>query len=72
MLNNVLQWVGALFIITGHLLNAFAVDGWNIAAFFIGTVAFLAWSLRVANKPQTVVNVVAITTCGLGLIRAFG
>ena len=71
-LNEVLQWIGALFIIAGHVLNAMAVDGWNIAAFTVGTLAFLAWTIRVANKPQFVVNVVAVATCGIGLYRAFG
>ena len=72
LINNVLQWVGALFIIAGHVLNTLAIDGWNIAAFTVGTVAFLMWSLRVANKPQMTVNVVAITVCVVGLFRAYG
>jgi len=71
-LNDMLQWVGAVFIIAGHVLNAMAVDGWNILAFTLGTVAFMAWAIRVANKPQTLVNVVAISTCFVGLWRAFG
>lgn len=71
-LNDMLQWVGAVFIIAGHVLNAMAVDGWNILAFTLGTVAFMAWAIRVANKPQTLVNVVAISTCAVGLWRAFG
>lgn len=68
----VLQWIGALFIIAGHGLNALAIDGWNIAAFTAGTVFFLVWSAIVVNKPQITVNVVAITTCTVGLFRAFG
>lgn len=69
--NEVLQWLGALFIIAGHMLNAAGIDGWNILAFFFGTVFFLAWTIRVVNKPQMAVNVVAITTCTVGLFRAF-
>ena len=71
-INNALQWVGAAFIIAGHVLNAMGADGYNIAAFTVGTLAFMAWAIRVANKPQTLVNVVAIVTCGIGLYRAFG
>ncbi len=71
-LNEVLQWTGALFIIAGHVLNSIGIDGWNILAFFIGTIAFLTWTIRVANKPQMLVTVVAIVTCGAGLYRAFG
>lgn len=71
-LNDMLQWVGAVFIIAGHVLNAMGADGWNILAFTLGTVAFMTWAIRVANTPQTIVNVVAITTCAVGLFRAFG
>ena len=72
MLNSILQWVGAAFIIAGHVLNAMGADGYNIAAFTIGTMAFGAWAIRVANKPQILVNAVAITVCVVGLYRAYG
>lgn len=71
-LNDMLQWVGAVFIIAGHVLNAMGADGYNILAFTLGTVAFMAWAIRVANKPQTLVNVVAIAVCAVGLFRAYG
>lgn len=70
--NDTLQWTGALFIIAGHILNALGIDGYNIVAFTLGTAAFMTWAIRVANKPQTLVNVVAIAVCALGLFRAFG
>ncbi len=75
-LNEVLQWAGALFIIAGHLLNTAGTevhgDKWNILAFTLGTICFMAWAVRVANKPQLMVNVVAITTCLVGLYKAWG
>ncbi len=75
-LNEVLQWAGAVFIIAGHLLNTAGIDvhgdRWNIVAFALGTVCFLAWTIRVANRPQMLVNAVAIATCTVGLYRAFG
>ena len=71
-LNDMLQWLGAVFIIAGHVLNAMGADGYNILAFTLGTVAFMAWAIRVANKPQTLVNVVAIAVCAIGLFRAYG
>jgi len=45
---------------------------WNIVTFFAGTVAFLIWTLRVRNRPQMLVNVVALGIGATGLIRAFG
>jgi len=47
-------------------------DGYNIAAFTVGTLAFMAWAIRVANKPQTLVNVVAMSVCAVGLFRVYG
>lgn len=72
--NEILQWTGAVFIIAGHVLNAVgpAAYPYNILAFFLGTVFFLWWTLRVANKPQMLVNLVAIAISTMGLIRAFG
>ena len=73
-IDEALQWTGAVAIIAGHVLNAIgpAVYPYNIAVFAVGTVAFLAWALRVANKPQAVVNVVALAIGLVGLYKAVG
>ena len=64
--NEQIQWIGAVAIIAGHSLNAVgpAAYPYNIYAFAVGTVMFLIWSLRVGNRPQLAVNLVAL---GLGL-----
>ena len=73
-INEILQWTGAVFIIAGHSLNAVgpAAYPYNILAFFIGTILFMAWSIRVANKPQLLVNIVALAIGLTGLVKAFG
>ena len=73
-INEILQWAGAVFIIAGHSLNAVgpAAYPYNILAFFLGTVLFFAWTIRVANKPQMLVNVVAVVVTSFGLVRSFG
>ena len=73
-INEVLQWTGAVFIIAGHSLNAMgpAVYPYNIIAFFLGTILFMSWSVRVANKPQLLVNIVALLIGLTGLAKAFG
>ncbi len=73
-IDEVLQWSGAVAIIAGHVLNAIgpSVYPYNIAVFAVGTVAFLAWAVRVRNKPQAVVNVVALTIGLVGLFKAVG
>jgi hypothetical protein len=70
---DVLQWVGAGFIIVGHVLNALGPDmyPYNIIAFTGGTVMFLWWTILVSNRPQMVVNIVAMTMCIVGLYRAY-
>jgi len=73
-INEVLQWTGAVFIIAGHSLNAVgpAAYPYNILAFFLGTILFMAWSIRVVNKPQLLVNIVALLIGLTGLTKAFG
>jgi hypothetical protein len=72
--NEVLQWAGAVFIIGGHSLNAVgpAVYPYNILAFLVGTLLFLTWSFRVANKPQAIVNIVSMLIGITGIVRSFG
>ena len=72
-IDDTLQWIGAVAIIAGHVLNAIgpAVYPYNIAVFAVGTVAFLAWACRVRNLPQAVVNVVALTIGLVGLFNAY-
>jgi hypothetical protein len=72
--NDILQWTGAVFIIAGHSLNAVgpAAYPYNILAFFLGTILFMTWSIRVANKPQLLVNIVALAIGLTGLVKAFG
>ena len=69
-----LQWAGAMLIIAGHVLNAIrpAVYPYNILTFFIGTILFLTWTIRVANKPQMFVNFVSVCIGLTGLVKAFG
>jgi hypothetical protein len=73
-INEILQWSGAVFIIAGHSLNAVGPEAYpyNILAFFVGTILFMIWTIRVANKPQFMVNVVALCIGASGLFKAFG
>ena len=71
--NEILQWAGAVFIVAGHSLNAIgpAAYPYNIIAFFVGTIFFMIWSTRVMNRPQTLVNIVALTIGVIGIYKAF-
>lgn len=73
-LDDALQWIGAVGVIAGHSLNAVgpAAYPWNIVAFFIGTVFFMIWSVRTRNRPQTLVNIIAIGIGFTGLYKATG
>ena len=70
--NEIIQWTGAVFIILGHTFNAIgpALYPYNIIVFTLGTLAFLSWAHRTRNTAQTVVNVVSIAICALGLYGA--
>jgi len=72
-IDNILQWLGAAAIIAGHVLNSIgpSMYPYNIAVFAVGTVAFLAWAVRVRNMPQAVVNLVSLAIGAVGLYKAF-
>ena len=73
-IDNTLQWLGAVAIIAGHVLNSIgpSMYPYNIIVFAVGTVAFLTWAVRVRNTPQAVVNLVALAIGLVGLYNAFG
>ena len=73
-IDEALQWSGAVAIIAGHSLNAVgpSMYPYNVVVFAVGTVAFLAWAIRVRNMPQAVVNLVSIAIGAVGLYNAFG
>ena len=73
-IDSTLQWTGAAAIIAMHVLNAAGPEAYpyNIIAEFVGTLAFLAWTIRVRNLPQFTVNVVALLIGFVGLYKAFG
>ena len=73
-IDDTLQWTGAVAIIAGHVLNAMgpSMYPYNVVVFAVGTIAFLAWAVRVRNKPQAVVNLVSLAIGAVGLYNAFG
>ena len=73
-IDNFIQWVGAVAIVLGHAFNAMGpvMYPWNIIVFAIGTVMFLAWAVRVKNRPQFMVNVISLAIGLVGLYKAVG
>ena len=71
--NDMLQWTGAVAIIAGHVLNSIgpSMYPYNIVVFAVGTVLFLTWAIRLRNKPQAVVNLVALAIGLVGLYNAY-
>ena len=73
-LNDMLQWTGTVCLLTMYVLMSFFphLHPWNIVAGLAGGACYLAWTIRVANKPQMLVNGVAIAIGLAGLFRAWG
>ena len=73
-LNDMLQWAGTACLLTMYVLMSFFpnLHPWNIVAGVLGGACYLTWCLRVANKPQMIVNAVAIAIGLAGLFRAWG
>lgn len=72
-LNDVLQWTGTVFILLMYvLMNFFRELQLDALAGLLGGMCYLAWTIRVANMPQMLVNAVAITVCAVGLFKVYG
>ncbi len=73
-LNEVLQWAGtACFMVMYTTMSFFKeLHTVQLIAGCMGGALFLAWSLRVANKQQTIVNVTGVTITLIGLYKALG
>lgn len=71
--DNMLQWTGTVCILLMYvLMNFFRELQLDALAGLLGGVCYLAWTIRVANKPQMLVNAVAITVCAVGLFKTYG
>ena len=72
--NEVLQWAGTACLLTMYVLMSFFphLHPWNIVAGICGGACYLAWTVRVANKPQMIVNGVALAIGAAGLFKAWG
>jgi hypothetical protein len=73
-LNEALQWAGTACLLTMYTLMSFfpQLHPWNIVAGICGGACYLAWTIRVANKPQMIVNGVALAIGAAGLFKAWG
>ena len=73
-LNEAIQWAGTGSFMCMYTLMSFfpELHPWNVVFGALGGVLYLVWSLRVANKPQTITNLVGIAICLVGLYRAWG
>ena len=65
-----LQWSATFFILAGHMLNSAGPNTWpyNVFCFFVGTILFLAWAIRVKILAQIVVNAASIVITGAGVV----
>jgi hypothetical protein len=74
MINNCLQWLGTTALIAMYVVMSYfpELHPLNIALGLAGGSFYFLWSLRVANRPQQLVNLAGILVCVGGLIRHFG
>jgi hypothetical protein len=73
-INDTLQWTGTAFVLSMYAVMNLAPEHTVYIQLFglLGALSFFVWTIRVKNRPQMVINVVAITLCVVGLYRAFG
>jgi hypothetical protein len=73
-LDEMLQWAGtACFMIMYTTMSFFKEEHLlQLTAGCMGGALFLVWSIRVANKQQTIVNVTGVSITLIGLYKALG
>ena len=72
--NELIQWTGTAFILGMYVISNFfpGYDNLRNAVALVGGVCFFTWSYRVVNKPQMIINGVAIVLCAVGLLKGLG
>jgi O-antigen/teichoic acid export membrane protein len=70
-LNELIQWIGTLFVLLMYALMNLAPElaPWNLVAGLLGSICYFVWTIRVKNRPQLLINIVALTLCVAGLIK---
>ena len=73
-----IQWPGAAAIIFMHVsytaetFIGHEAHPYGLVAAILGTACFTIWSYSVGNRPQLLVNLVAIAAIVVGLFKQFG
>ena len=72
--NDAIQWIGTANILAMYaVMNLFPEHIIFIQLFgLLGAICFFTWTMRVKNRPQMLINLVAMNLCFLGLIRQIG
>ena len=72
--NDIIQWLGTVFVLLMYAVMNYwpELAPWNITFGLVGALCYFAWTVRVKNYPQMLINIVAIALCIGGLIRHFG
>jgi hypothetical protein len=70
-LNDALQWTGTAFILAMYVsMNYFRELGLDPLFGLLGGLCYFTWTVRVRNRPQMVINAVAIAVCAGGVMGA--
>ena len=73
MINNTLQWMGTACLIAMYVVMSFYPNLYpvNIMLGLAGGLCYFAWSRRVRNRPQQLVNLAGILVCTAGLAKVY-
>lgn len=70
-LNELIQWTGTVFVLSMYAVMNLAPTNTTLIQLLglLGAASFFAWTVRVKNRPQQLINVVAIVLCVVGLAK---
>ena len=74
MINSILQWLGTASLIGMYVVMSYfsELHVLQLMLGLMGGLLYLAWSTRVKNKQQMIVNMAGILVCIGGLLHTLG
>ena len=69
-MNQMLQWTGTVCLLGMYVIMNFfrELHPLDTALGLAGGLCYLTWSIRVANRPQILVNLAGVSVCVAGLL----
>lgn len=66
----VIEWIAAIFVLSGSLMTSFQLTPYNIYTMNIGSILFIWWAIRIKDNAMIVVNGGLVLIYLIGIARS--